>query len=225
MTYLGRVQQMPGDMNDIGRREFLHRLGAGLGVVLAPGTVAAVLSGCRPDAAASPEFLTAVEYLLVGDLAERIIPRTDTPGALDAGVPAYIDMLLAHFSDDATRAEVRGQLGALQAWLSEHQADRIDHLDPAVASALVESLDAQALPQGASASARDPAPPDPSRSGTPPTVELNLGGDTPLFRRLKPWTVAGYYTSQLGALEELHQPPMGAYNGDIPYTEVGKTWA
>lgn len=210
-------------MNDIDRREFLHRLGAGLGVVLAPGTVAAVLSGCRPGPDASPEFLTGVEYLLVGDLAERIIPKTNTPGALEAGVPAYIDMLLAHFSDDATRTEVREQLGALQAWLSEHRSDRIDHLDPAVASALVHSLDAQAFPEEAPAART--APLDPDRLGTPPTVELNLGGKTPLFRRLKPWTIAGYYTSQVGALEELHQPPMGAYHGDIPYAEVGKTWA
>lgn len=216
-------------MNDIDRRDFLQRLAAGLGVVLAPGTVAAVLSGCRPGAEAGREFLTPVEYLLVGDLAERIIPTTDTPGALEAGVPAYIDMLLAHFTDDETRSEVRGQLGALQVWLSEHRADRIDHLEEVAAAALIEALDAQAFP--AADAARDPGgdgntPLDEARrSGAPPAADLNLGGETPLFRRLKPWTIAGYYTSQVGALEELHQPPMGAYNGDIPFAEVGKTWA
>ena len=81
-------------MSEIDRRAFLERLSLGFGVVLAPGTVAALVSGCRPSAGL-PEFLTPTEFLLVSDLADCIIPRTDTPGAVDAGVPRYVDMLLA----------------------------------------------------------------------------------------------------------------------------------
>ena len=40
-------------------------------------------------------FLTAPEFAWLTALADAIIPRTDTPGASDAGVPAYIDRRLA----------------------------------------------------------------------------------------------------------------------------------
>ncbi|NNE70063.1 MAG: gluconate 2-dehydrogenase subunit 3 family protein [Rhodothermales bacterium] len=197
-------------MTEIDRRTFLQRLAVSFGVVLTPGTTAAILTGCRPDPGIGRQFFTAAEYLLVGDLVERIIPATDTPGAREAGVPEYVDMLLTHFSDDQVRGEVREQLLALQGWLREHQADRIEHLDPELAETLIAALDQEAFP-----TAEDgPLPLD----GLP-------GGETPLFRRLKPWTVAGYYTSEVGALQELHQSPMGVYQGDIPFAEVGKTWA
>ena len=40
-------------------------------------------------------FLTAPELEWLKTLVDVIIPRTDTPGASDAGVPAYIDRRLA----------------------------------------------------------------------------------------------------------------------------------
>jgi len=39
--------------------------------------------------------LDQAQLALVSDLAETILPRTETPGALDAGVPAFIDRMLA----------------------------------------------------------------------------------------------------------------------------------
>ncbi len=181
-----------------------------MGVVLAPGTVAAILSGCRPELDTGPGFLTRSEHELVADLAELIIPQTDTPGAREAGVADYIDMLLEHFSGDATRDEVRAQLGELQDWIGDHGAQSIYELGEAQTSRLMLALDQQAFPV----------------AGLVPAGLTGLpGGETPLLRRIKPWTVAGYYTSQMGATMELHQSPFGAYDGDVPMSEVGKTWA
>ncbi len=41
-----------------------------------------------------PEYFTTVEFAMVSRLADLIIPATDTPGALAAGCPAYIDMVV-----------------------------------------------------------------------------------------------------------------------------------
>ena len=43
-------------------------------------------------------------------MAEQIIPRTDTPGAVDAGVPGFIDRMLAGYYQDKERNVVRAGL-------------------------------------------------------------------------------------------------------------------
>ena len=55
-------------------------------------TMAAIAA---PAAEGQPSFLTAAELATLTVLVDAIIPRTDTPGAADAGVPAYIDRRLA----------------------------------------------------------------------------------------------------------------------------------
>ena len=42
-----------------------------------------------------PKFFTAAEGLVVSRLADLIIPPTETPGAIAAGVPHYIDFVVA----------------------------------------------------------------------------------------------------------------------------------
>ena len=54
----------------------------------------AALSAPSP-AESQPAFLTPAELDWLKPLVDAIIPRTDTPGASDAGVPAYIDRRLA----------------------------------------------------------------------------------------------------------------------------------
>ena len=51
------------------------------------------------DAPYKPRTLTPGEMELVAKLSDLIIPRTDTPGASDAGVPEYIDRHLGHSAD------------------------------------------------------------------------------------------------------------------------------
>src|SRR5215469_13545403 len=44
-----------------------------------------------PSGPYTPRFFTAEEYAAVSRLADLIIPPTDTPGAIAAGAPEYID--------------------------------------------------------------------------------------------------------------------------------------
>ena len=52
------------------------------------------------------------------------------------------------------------------------------------------------------------------------------GDGPPFFRQLKELTVAGYYTSEAGATEELQWlAAPGRYDADVPLAEVGRAWA
>jgi len=65
----------------------------------------------RPLAEGNPGFFTAPEYKALTRMVDLIIPRTDTPGAGDAGVPLYIDIVVR--LDDALGNKFRKGLAEL----------------------------------------------------------------------------------------------------------------
>ena len=98
---------MPGPFSP-SRREFIVEV-----VWASMGASLVVLGGCQvrrgdtptpglePDAApASPappkdgRFFNALELATLSAACERILPRDDEPGAIDLGVPSYIDRML-----------------------------------------------------------------------------------------------------------------------------------
>jgi len=72
--------------------------------------------GAKPAASASlkyaseGKFLNAAEMTLVAALAQTIIPKTDTAGAIEAGVPEAIQGLASEWGDDNHRKYVRTNL-------------------------------------------------------------------------------------------------------------------
>lgn len=81
------------ERHDSERRETLKILGA-IGATCAFPFAGDELFGQQTGAAPAPKFFTAQEFALVSRVADLIIPATDTPGAVGAGVPAYIDYVV-----------------------------------------------------------------------------------------------------------------------------------
>ncbi|MBX5496993.1 MAG: gluconate 2-dehydrogenase subunit 3 family protein [Bryobacteraceae bacterium] len=63
------------------------------------------------SAAYKPKAFPEEQYALLGVLVDLIIPRTDTPGAADAGVHAWIDRR------SAADPQLRGEIANGLAWL------------------------------------------------------------------------------------------------------------
>jgi glucoside 3-dehydrogenase (cytochrome c) hitch-hiker subunit len=58
--------------------------------------------------------LTPAQKATLVALSDTILPTTDTPGAVDVGVPEFIDLLLAEWYGDAEKAELLRGLDGLE---------------------------------------------------------------------------------------------------------------
>ena len=78
------------------RRKAIQRTAFLLGGAVSASIIAGVTSGCQAEkvTAWKPAFLDKDQAFLVGELAETILPETETLGAKSIGVPEYIDIVV-----------------------------------------------------------------------------------------------------------------------------------
>lgn len=112
-------------MTGSSRRIFIHRLTFfGGGVVLLgnackcsdvkDGSMARPAPGIRRQGLTTSHLtFTAPEFAIVSAAAERILPRDEDPGALDANVPNYIDRMLQSLDLSQMKEDFIGGLAAL----------------------------------------------------------------------------------------------------------------
>lgn len=238
--------------DEITRREALKRTAFFIGGALSAPTIAAVLGGdasawaATPDAAWKPRTLTAAQEALVATVAEHVIPTTDTPGARAAGVHRFVDALLTEHYSAAERERFLAGVDGVDARARHRHRKAFVECTAREQVAILTEMDREAYPaQGRIAQAekaQQPPPRDPivgpSSGGSGPLAQQSPadveGLSEPVrrelrsgwfWRRMKEVTLAGYYTSQVGATQELRVNPMGRWRGDVPYGAVGRSWA
>ena len=91
-------------------------------------------------AAYKPKVLTAAELAWFGKLCDAVIPRSDTPGAADAGVPLWIDRRLA--GNAKLAAALRGGRKLLDAAARKQFGPAFDALSPEQQTALLTPISA-----------------------------------------------------------------------------------
>lgn len=178
------------------------------GAVSAPA-IMGILKGCTasPDINWKPEFLSKEQASIVTEVAEIIIPKTDTPGAKDVGVPSFIDKMLLEVYSKEDQDFFMSGLKAFDAEAEKTYGDSFMDLDKEDQLALVRGEHDAALKAERNT---DPAP------------------KRPFILAMKELTMLGFFTSQVGATQVLQYDAVpGAYKGCIPVSEAGngKTWA
>ena len=191
------------------RREAIKRTAWLMGGVVSAPAIMGVLNGCtaKPTIDWKPEFLSSDQGVLVSQVAEIIIPKTDTPGAKDVGVPSFIDKIL---KDCYAKEDQDRFLSGLQAFDEEAKSahgDAFIELDAEDQQAYVKKVHDAAI------EVEQTTQPAPKR---------------PFILMMKELTMLGFFTSEPGATQVLQYDPVpGAYKGCIPLAEAGKgkTWA
>jgi gluconate 2-dehydrogenase gamma chain len=197
----------------IDRRELIHRAAMILGGAVSSSAMAGVLGGCAvlprtadKDPPPAPRFLTVAELAAVSALAEQIIPRTDTPGAVDVGVPMFVDRMMADFYREPEQTALRSGLSRADAEAQIAHGKPFANLAPEQQIALMTIWDEEAafrrkLPEG-------------------------VVNDPHFFRTMKELTTLGFFTSETGASKYLRYDPIpGPWRADIPYADIGRAWA
>ena len=219
----------------IDRREALRRFAVLTGGAVSLSTAAGVMSGCEPaadDAEWTPQTLSEPEFDLMGDVVERILPTTDTPGAREARVHTFIDRMLTEWMPTAERDHFLDGLDRVDAVADAEFGASFTALSDEDQDAVLRTLEDEASDQDPETVIIDlqEAWPDflideslVSSTGRSTELEVQL---QPFFSHVKELTLVGYYTSEIGATQELqyeHVP--GRYDGCVPLEEVGRTWA
>lgn len=92
----------------LARRDLLRRAAWMLGGAISAPAALAILQGCSakesaPGAALDLRFLKPDQFEIVSEIAEIMIPKTQSSGAQDVGVPAFIDVALAAVYDQESQ--------------------------------------------------------------------------------------------------------------------------
>jgi gluconate 2-dehydrogenase gamma chain len=197
------------------RRDAIQRAALVLGYAISAPALSGVLKGCKaaPQLAFTPKFFTADQAALVSELAEIIIPRTNTPGAKDAGVPGFIDALIGEVYPKEDKDKFLKGLSDFNAEARKEYGDDFVVCSSDQRTQLFKKHHDEALANS---------------SGGGPTGWWNTGNkaDRPFVLKIKELTILGFFTSEPGATQVLqyNQVP-GPYKGCVPLAQVGKAWA
>jgi gluconate 2-dehydrogenase gamma chain len=180
----------------LNRRELL--LVAGGATIVALGAEAARRVWAQIAADVPPAAsLEARHVAIITTLASLILPTTETPGALDVGVPAWVAYVLSESFDAAERQRLLGSLDAIDERARAEFGRGIADLAPEQLESLIEPLDRRgSFEQFTDRAARVLARRVPA-DGNLGDIVARFGHERHGFQQIKSLIVHGYFTSEL----------------------------
>jgi hypothetical protein len=179
------------------KRATLKQLAALCGLSLSPHCIALL----SPTSTLRVSTLFNSEQLqLTGVLVELIIPTTDTPGALAANVHSFIDCYLADCVDKYEQELCLSGLKKLNIIANKELNKDFIACSNEQQTRILTWL--ENISNGF------------------------VSDDLQFFGFLKSLTIFGYYTSEIGATQELAYLAIpGAYKGNYPLSNIKKSWS
>lgn len=197
------------------RREAIQRTAMILGYAVSAPALAGVLQGCKatPGVAFKPMFFTDDQARTVEILSAIIIPKTSTPGAVDVGVPAFIDRMLKEVYNKEGQDDFLKGLADLNTDAEKTYGNVFSSCSSSEQQELFKKHHDAAFAVPIAKPALGWWNPRP-------------GVKKPFILNVKELVLLGFFTSQAGATEVLrYEQVPGPFKGCVPFAEVGKTWA
>lgn len=177
------------------RRDAIKRAGFALGAAISASTLSGVAfaQSNRSGASWKPVNLKRRQAEVAGAIAERILPKTDTPGAIDVGVPEFMDILYGSYMTKEEKSIFAKGLNAMNQRARKAHKKHFAELNAAQQDDLVRDLAADSE----------------NREFYKKVRELTL--------------VGYFTSKEVGMNVLKYDPIPGMYKGCIPRSEVGDT--
>ena len=186
------------------RREAINRVAWILGGAVIGANL--FLEGCTREATGGVEKLFEPDQVdFLGDLADTILPPTSSPGAKEAGVGAFIPVMVRDCYTTEDQKIVLEGLQALAKRSKDEYGKDFSQMSLEERTTLLNTIDKESKAHQSSRKDEDP---------------------NHWFHMIKQTTVLGYFTSELGATKALRYVQIpGKYDGDYPYQKGDRAWA
>lgn len=194
------------------RREYLKQTALFLGYALSATTVSDVMLACKSQVNIEwkPVFFTPEQANLIAEIAETILPKTDTPGAKELGVPQFIDKIISLTRNEAGQQDLIAGMEAFEQAAKDKFGKAFVELDVSQRREFLIEQDKNSPPFPVSmwGIILDPNP-------KPITF----------YRGIKSMVLTGYFSSEkIGEEVLVYRPVPGQYAGCVPY-EGQNAWA
>jgi hypothetical protein len=184
------------------RRELLKKIALLTGAIVVGGEF--LLTGCKNNTA-GPLSLSADQLNLLDEIAETIIPATDTPGAKAAQIGKFMEIMVADCYTPAEQKVFKEGLMAIDPYSQKIAAKNFMKASSEERITILTSLEKEAKQYN---------------------QEKKEGIPVHYYTMMKQLTLWGFFTSETGMTETLrHNPVPGKYQGDVPYTKGEKAWS
>lgn len=183
------------------RREALSRV-----AIIMGGTVLgaeAFLSGCKT--ASTGISFSAADISFLDEVAETILPATNTPGAKDAKVAEFMKVMVTDCYEAKDQTIFMDGIKKLDEASKKANSKSFMEADAKQRHDLLVTLDKEAK-----------------------DYEKAKKQDEPkhYFTMMKELTLTGFFTSEVGATKALRYVAVpGKFEGSVPYTKGEKAWA
>lgn len=196
-------QQKNTPPQSVSKRRFMRTFSqlVGGGVVLAGNSISVAMAYTPKVDGTSQDgnVLNKNELLLLKQVCSLVIPATDTPGAAEVDTHGFIDDQLYHCYDNAYQKQIKQLLLHIdQVAVLRHKIG-FNQCNAKQQSELLTDFD---------------------------LGQNNISAkDEEHFKSLKTLICFGYYTSEVGATQELkYEAIPGGFKGQVPYASVGRGW-
>lgn len=216
-------------LDQMDRRTLMQQAVLLIGATAVPSQVWAATAGSPSAESMAKHQLDPARFELLSAFADLIIPATDTPGALEAGVPGRLDAMIGTWATAERKAELLGALDAIDVLAKSRFQRRFTQLTPAERDVVLTPHDKAALVAAApAATVVDLQTGQAKQQPVPPVSYVAKGRPRyadPAYARLKELVVVLFYLSETALTNDLgyeHDP--GAWEPSIPVTPTTRPW-
>jgi len=189
----------------INRREAILRVSAMLGGVALVGQAAMLASARRSEAQTRDGLFTEVDIALLDEIADTILPETDTPGAKAAAVGPFMAMMVTDVYYERDQDVFLSGLRQIDERCREANGQEFLDVTAAERLALLQDLDAEQFEYMNAEENREPAH---------------------YFRMMKELALLGYFTSEVGYTQAMrYTETPGRFDPCTDYESGDKAWA